>query len=76
MLITVETGKEEIQLFCSSHHGSVVTNQSRIREDVGLIPGLAQRVNDLVLLQTVVLFADTAQIWHCCGCGVGWQLQL
>ena len=38
-------------------------------EDVGLIPGLIQRVKDLVL-------QDRAQIRCCCGYGLGWQLQL
>ena len=39
------------KLFCgSSHHGSVVTNPTKIHEDVGSIPGLAQWVKDPVLL--------------------------
>ena len=32
-----------------SHCGSAVTNLSRIHEDEGLIPGLAQWVKDLML---------------------------
>ena len=28
------------------------------------------------LLQAVAYAADAARIWHCCSCGVGWQLQL
>ena len=45
-----------------------------LREDLDLIPGLAQWVKVLKFPQAVV--ADVAQIWHCCGLGVGWQLQL
>ena len=33
-----------------SHCGSVVMNPTRIHEGAGSIPGLAQRVKDLVLL--------------------------
>ena len=53
-----------------------VKNPSSIYEDVGLIPGLDQWVKDLVLLQASVEVSDVACIWHCCGCGVGQQLQL
>ena len=45
-------------------------------EDIGLIPGLAQWVNDLALPQAAVKVKDVAWIWHCCSCGVGRQLQL
>ena len=54
----------------SSHCGSVVMNPASIHEDVSSIPGLTQWVKDLTLPCAV------AQIWCCCGCGVGWQLQL
>ena len=60
----------------SSPCGAAETNPTRNHEIVGSIPGLSQWVKDLVLLWAVVLVADSAQIWCCCGCGVGWQLQL
>ena len=63
-------------IFGSSHCGSVETNLTSIHEDGGSIPGLAQWIKDLVLLQAVVLVADVAWIPRCCGCGAGWQLQL
>ena len=50
--------------------------QHRICEDVGLISALAQWVEDLALLQPAMQVIDEAQIWHCCGCCVSWQLQL
>ena len=52
-----------------------VKNPTSIQEDAALIPGLADRAKDPVLLQAVVQVADVAQIWRCCDCGVG-QLQL
>ena len=43
---------------------------------VASIPVLVQCVKDLVLLCAVVWVTDAAQIWCCCGFGVGRQLQL
>ena len=39
----------KIALLGSSHHGSVVTKPTRIREGMGSIPGLAQWVKDPAL---------------------------
>ena len=47
-----------------------------ILEDVGSIPGLSQMVKNPVLPQAVVSVTEAAQIWCCCGYGVGQQLQL
>ena len=53
-----------------------LVNPTNIDEDVCLIPGLAQWVKDPVLPSAVVYVEDVAQIWCCCGCGTGQQLQL
>ena len=39
--------------------------------DVGLIPSLAQWVEDPALPSAVVWDTDTVQIWYCYGCGLG-----
>ena len=71
------TGKKEAWeemkgIWGSSHRGSVLTNPTRIQEDAGSIPGLAQWVKHLLLLWAVV--TEVARIPSCCGCGIGQQL--
>ena len=63
-------------VFWRSHRGSVVNKSDYIHEDVGSIPGLTQWVKDPALPGAVVQVTDADQIPHCCGCGVGQQLQL
>ena len=52
-----------------------VKNCHSVHEDAGLVPNLAPWVKDLVLLKAMVQFANVSWIQHCCGYGVGLQLQ-
>ena len=53
-----------------------VKNLNSNHKNAGSIPRLAQCVNNPVLPQAVMQFADESWIWHHCGCGIGQQLQL
>ena len=50
-------------------------NPTSIHEDSGLTPGLAQWVRESGVAVSYGVVADSAQVWHCCGCGVSQQLQ-
>ena len=48
-----------------------VKNPTSIHKDVGSIPGPTQGVQG-----SGVAMNCGVGLWHCCSCGVGWQLQL
>ena len=51
-------------------------NPTQYPEDAVSILGLIQWVKDLALPKAAVWATYAALIQSCCGCGVGWQLQL
>ena len=53
-----------------------LTNPTRNHEVTGSTPGLTQWVKDPALLWAVLYVTGAARILCCCGCGVGWWLQL
>ena len=53
-----------------------LTNPTRNYEVVGLIPGLAEWVKDPSIAVSCCIGCRPHLDPRCCGCGVGWQLQL
>ena len=53
-----------------------VKNMTSIHEVVDLIPGPSQWFKDPSLPRAAEQVTGEARICHCCGCGMGQQLQL
>ena len=53
-----------------------IKNLATIHEDAGLIPALLSGLKEIAWLQVAVWVTGVTEIWHCCGCGICWQLWL
>ena len=60
----------------SSCCGTAEMNPTSIHKDADLISGLAQWVSNWPLPWDMMYVTDAAWITGCCGCGIGWWLQL